>query len=359
MNNKKWAIVGAGNGGQAFAAYLSMKGLDISLYDVCQQTIDEINERGGVLIEGNSRETGFGKVSLASTDLRAVVKDAEVVLVILPSIYHSEMAKKLSPYLEDGQTVILNPISPLGPIEFKRILDENGCTSDITLAAAHTLLFACRLKSNGNVYVNGQKEEVCISAFPATANDKVKNLIREYLPEYKFVENILEVSLINLNFEFHPGPTILYASLIEKNIPFEYYCDYVPSQVKLIEAIDKERLQICKAFNIKTVTATEAYHLLYGCEGNDLYKILTEGDFYKGIKGPDSLECRYLTEDVPYSLKPVQVLARIAGIDTPTIDAVINIAYAIMGDKLSEGRTAEKMGFNENTTTEDILKMCC
>ncbi|MFR2495646.1 MAG: NAD(P)-binding protein [Christensenellales bacterium] len=29
-----WAIIGGGNGGQAFAAYLSMEGLDITLYDI-------------------------------------------------------------------------------------------------------------------------------------------------------------------------------------------------------------------------------------------------------------------------------------------------------------------------------------
>ena len=41
--SRKWAIIGAGNGGQAFAAYLSLKGLDIALYDVCQESIEEIN----------------------------------------------------------------------------------------------------------------------------------------------------------------------------------------------------------------------------------------------------------------------------------------------------------------------------
>ena len=281
--NRKWAIIGAGNGGQAFAAYLSMKGLDVALYDVCQKSIDEINAKGGILIEGNANTTGFGKVALASTDLEEVVDGAEVILVILPSLYHRDMAVKLSPFLKDGQVVILNPISPLGPIEFKKVLEENSCTAKIILAAAHTLLFACRLRENGDVYVNGQKEEVSISAYPAADNGTVEKITKPYIPEYKFVKNILEVSFINLNFEFHPGPTLLYAAMIEKHIPFEYYCDYVPSQVKLIESMDKERLAICKAFHIQTVDATEAYHQLYGCTENDLYKILTEGSFYKGI----------------------------------------------------------------------------
>ena len=91
--NRKWAIIGAGNGGQAFAAYLSLKGLDVALYDVCQKSIDEINAKGGILIEGNANTTGFGKVALASTDLEEVVDGAEVILVILPSLYHRDISE--------------------------------------------------------------------------------------------------------------------------------------------------------------------------------------------------------------------------------------------------------------------------
>ncbi len=38
--SKSFAIIGAGNGGQAFAAYLSLKGYPVKIYDVSQKTID-------------------------------------------------------------------------------------------------------------------------------------------------------------------------------------------------------------------------------------------------------------------------------------------------------------------------------
>ena len=31
MSRKRWAVLGAGNGGQAFAAYLALQGLDITI----------------------------------------------------------------------------------------------------------------------------------------------------------------------------------------------------------------------------------------------------------------------------------------------------------------------------------------
>ena len=101
--SKSFAIIGAGNGGQAFAAYLSLKGHSVKIYDVSQKTVDILQEKGGVLLEGNSDVVGFGKIMLASTDLKEVIRGADIVMVVLPSIYHKDMAEKMAPYLEDGQ----------------------------------------------------------------------------------------------------------------------------------------------------------------------------------------------------------------------------------------------------------------
>ena len=144
--SKSFAIIGAGNGGQAFAAYLSLKGYPVKIYDVSQKTIDILQEKGGVLLEGNSDVVGFGKITLASTNLKEVIHGADIVMVVLPSIYHKDMAKKMAPYLKDGQIVVLNPNASLGPVEFKNTLKECGCTADVILAGTSTLLFACRHK---------------------------------------------------------------------------------------------------------------------------------------------------------------------------------------------------------------------
>ena len=358
MNEKKrWAIVGAGNGGQAFAAYLGLQGLEISVYDVFQDTVDKLNELGGVNISGNSKLTGFGKIAFADTDIGKVIDGAEVILVILPSIYHKEVAEKMAPYLKDNQTVIINPIAPLGTIEFRKILDDNGCKSNITLAGTNTLLFACRLIEQGKVQISGQKIELSIAAYPSSRNEQVKKLTKMYFPEFKYVSDILAVSFNNMNYEFHPGPTLLYTAMIESNIDFEYYTDFVPSQVKLIEAIDKERLELCSAYGIEAVDTAQYFRDLYGYEG-ELHKMITNAECYKGIKGPKSLKVRYLMEDVPYALRAIQTLAKIAGIQTTAIDTVVNLSYILLGDELDEGRTLANLGLSENTTVDDIINMC-
>lgn len=160
-----WAIIGGGNGGQAFAAYLSIEGLDITLYDIFPQTVDAINKQGGIHLDGSAKNFGFGKILFASTDMEKVISNASVILVVLPSIYHNSIAQKIAPLLKDGQIVILNPITPLGTIDFQNTLTKSGCTADIVLAGTNTLLFACRAVQPGHVHVSGQKKDILISAY--------------------------------------------------------------------------------------------------------------------------------------------------------------------------------------------------
>jgi opine dehydrogenase len=162
------AIIGAGNGGQAFAGYLAIQGHEVRIFDVVQDTIDQLNEKGGITIEGKSDVTGFGKLALASTDMGAVLRGAEIVLVILPSIYTASIAEKMSPYLEDGQYVMINPNACLGVVEFRHVLNQCGCKAKITLACSATLLFACRAKEPGHVVISGQKISFSAAALPAT-----------------------------------------------------------------------------------------------------------------------------------------------------------------------------------------------
>lgn len=86
--------------------------------------------------------------------------------------------------------------------------------------------------------------------------------------------------------------------------------------------------------------------------------MIKHADVYKGIKGPSTLNSRFLTEDIPYSLRAIQTLAQIANISTPAIDTVVNLAYILLGDNLDKGRTLSQLGFNKDTTVSDLLEMC-
>lgn len=350
------AIIGAGNGGQAFAAYLSLHGHDVKIFDVMQDTVDKLNAKGGVDIEGNSDVTGFGKIQLASTDIGKVMEDAKIILVVLPSLYHKDMAKKMAPYLQDGQYVVLNPNASLGTVEFRKQLDDCGCKADITLACTATLLFACRAVEVGHVVVAGQKTSFTASTYPSSKNAEAAELFKDVIPQFDFCDDILRVSLDNLNAFMHPGPSILNIGRIEGGVDFEYYLDFTPSHGKFVEELDKERIAIAEAYGLKVRTLIDEYKAIYTTKGDSMYEVITNCEGYHGIKGQKTLRTRYVMEDIPCSLEAVQAMGQIAGIPTPLTDSMIVLARHLIDD-IPEGRTVKNLGL-EGVSKDDFIKLC-
>ena len=354
---KPIAIIGAGNGGQAFAGYLSLLGREVKIYDVVQSTVDRLSELGGVKIHGNSKVTGFGKIQLASTDIGAVMEGCEIILVVLPSIYHKSMAEKMAPYLKEGQIVILNPNASLGPVEFKNTLKNCGCEADVIIAGTSTLLFACRAVAVGEVEVSGQKKGLAAAAYPAKYNDMIAEKFAKIIPEFEFEDDILRVSLDNLNAMMHPAPTLLYTAKIEHQEDFNYYLDLTPSQGALIEALDAERMALGEAYGLKLRTLVDEYKYTYDTFGDSMYEVVTNAvSAYSGIHGQKTMRTRYLQEDIPYSLVALQTMGEVAGVPTPCIDAVVTVARAIIPD-MDEGRTRKNLGLTD-VTKEAFIAMC-
>ena len=360
---KNIAIIGGGNGGQAFAGYLSMSGYNVRLFDVVQATVDKINAKGGVELTGNpevipAKCLGFGKIDFASTDMAKVVEGADFIMVILPSIYHESIAKQLAPLLKDGMTVLLNPNASLGAVHFRKILNDCGCKADILLGACSTLLFACRAVEPGHVALSGYKATLTATALPSSRNAEMEEKIGYIFPEYKFQgHDIIEVSLDNINAFVHPGPTLLNLGSIERGETFRYYLDFTPGQGAFCDAIDKERVAIAKAYGIDLPTIVEEYHEQYNSKGDNVYEVMTTCPGYEGIMGPKSIHgLRYLEEDIPFSLEAICAMADIAGVPTPICHAVIAIGRGIRPD-LAEGRTAKNLGI-EGMTKEEFEKLC-
>lgn len=357
MTNKPIAIIGAGNGGQTTAAWLANQGYKTRIFDVMEDTVAKLNELGGVNIYGNTDYPGFGKIEFATTDMEKAIEGCELILLILPENYHDSIAVKMAPYLKDGQIVVLNPASGLGAISFKKALTDAGCTADVTLAVTCTLLFAARIKETGDVLVTGQKTELSIVAIPNSKREIIKKAIYPVFSQHHFIDNSIQLALDNLNLIFHPGPTLLYTAQIEKGEKFNYYNDMVPSQITLMKALDRERMAICAAYGVKLPDAEAAFALEYSYEG-DLYTMLKNAECYKGIMGPNSLQVRYLLEDVPFSLRSVQILGKIAKVPTPVIDSVCTIGEALVGDVMAEGYTMEALGLSEDIGFDEFVALC-
>ncbi len=346
---KTWAIIGGGNGGQAIAGHLAILGEKVRLYDVMPATVDALNEKGGIQL--HHALEGFGKLEFATTDIGKAMDDADVVMMVLPSIYHASIAQKMIPHLKDGMVVFLHPEASCGAIAFRKAMDDAGCTAKIVLGAAGTLLYSTRIQTPGDVYVFGVKADVPMAALPASDNAALADAIRPAIPNFHLVENVLVTSLGNINAMMHPAPMLLNTSRIEAEpfSPYQYYLEgLTPSVGKYVEAMDKERIAVAAELGFALRSIREDYVTMYQCGDMDtpLYQLCRNNPGYVGIMTSDTLRTRYVLEDIPYSLVAIQALAQVAGVKTPCIDAIVTLGNTILDDCIEEGRTAEKLGLS-------------
>ncbi|MEM4160411.1 MAG: NAD/NADP octopine/nopaline dehydrogenase family protein [Thermoplasmata archaeon] len=341
----KVAVLGAGHGGLAMAAHISMMGFETRIYTRNEERIRAIQERNGK-IELQGVVQGFGDVH-ATHNLKECLEGVDLIMVVVPAPGHAYYAEHCAPFLEDGQIVILNPGRTGGALEFVNILKAKKCTADVIVGEAQTLIYVSRHTDVAQAHIFQIKNTVACATLPSYRIPEALRTINKIFPQFVPSSNVLETSFDNIGAIFHPGITLLNASRIEdEKSDFEFYIEGVgPTTSRILEAMDNERVKIARALGIRVHTAREWLYLSYDSAGRTLYEAIIGNPAYRGVQAPRSLHHRYLYEDVPYSLVPMEEFGKLTGIETPVISAMITLASELLGtDFRKEGRTLEKMG---------------
>ena len=340
----KIAIIGAGNGGQTFAGYLSMAGYETSLYDIDVEKMDALKKIGGIKLEG--RLQGYGKIDCITTDISEAVNGAEIIMVTTVANAHRAVAKSLAPCLVDGQVIVLNPGRTCGALVFKQTLAEAGCKARIYLGEAQTLVYATRVIENGHVNVIGVKDEVLLAGLPAKDTDYILEKLTPIYPCFQKADNVLRTSLENIGAMFHPCVLLFNAATIERNEVFWFYRDMTEQVAEFIEKFDAERLAVGKAYGVHLLSVKEWIKFAYkDTVGETLCERMRNNPAYHDIKSPSSIFTRQLTEDIPTGVLPIMELGKAAGVETPLLESMIHICEALLNmDLHSNGRNLKNLG---------------
>jgi opine dehydrogenase len=339
-----FCVLGAGHGGLAMAGHLALMGFDVNLYNRTEERIWSVQQRGGIELTGEIE--GFGKVKAATSKIEETIKDADVLMVVVPATGHRFMAEACAPYLQDGQIVVLNPGRTFGAIEFKQVLKEKGCSADVIIAETQTLIYASRATGPGQAKIFSIKNSVPMASIPAYKIPDVLKVIRSAFPQFVPGTNVFKTSFDNIGAIFHPAITLLNTGWIEDKIDFEFYVQGAsPAVCSILERLDAERVTVAEALGIHAMTAREWLYRAYDVTGKNLYEAMLANPGYRGILAPTTLNIRYVTEDVPMSLVPMASLGDMLGVPTPTIKSLVHLASVMHGcDYWKEGRTVERLG---------------
>lgn len=338
-------VAGAGNGGLAMAGHLALIGCRVNLFNRSQERLSAVKLSGGIQVTGEVN--GFAKLNLITNDPAQALSNVGLVMIVIPATGHQEMARLLGPHLKDGQIVLLNPGRTGGALEFAEALRRLKIPNYYFLGEAETLIYACRIINPGQVRIFGIKNAVPLATFPAYHISDVLATFKKVLPQFVAGDNVLKTSLSNIGAIFHPALTVLNVAWIEQRRGnFEYYHEGAsPSLAKVLEHLDAERVKVAEALGIRVLTAREWLYQAYGVAGDNLYGAMQANKGYRGIMAPNTLDHRYITEDVPTSLVPIASLGEQYGVPVPTIKTIIHLASILHNcDYMTEGRTVEKLG---------------
>jgi len=349
----KVAILGSGNAACTYSAYLGKRGHEVHLYDAprFEANLAPIKERGGMDIVG--ADTGFGPISMVTTNLEDAVKGVKVLMVVLPGFGHKPTAQALAPYVEDGQIIVLNPGAVFGALEFLNTLRECGCTKDVTMVELASNIFACRRVGPTKVDIFAKKNVMETACIPADRTEEAIKELSVFFPDtYVPVPNVIHTSLSYTNLVIHPAGSILNMGRIEwTHGHYRFYWEgLTPGVCRNIEAVDAERMAVGKALGADLIPALEIFHRYYGHrERNSIYDFFSKSEANDSPNNPASaptdLKSRYITEDLPYALVPLAAVGKVLGVETPVIDSLITLgSVANEEDYRTTGRTLESLG---------------
>lgn len=350
----KISVIGAGNGGQAIAGYLSIKGYEVSLYDRNQQKIEELKKVGGISLQG--KISGYGKINHFTTNIEEVVYDADIIMITTVANAHQDIAEKIAPYIKDGQIIILNPGRTCGALVFKQALKKNNCNKRYYLGEAQTLVYACRIIKPGIVNIIGVKDEVLLSALPACDTDYILSKVNDFYPCFMKADNVLRTSLENIGAIFHPCVCLFNAATIERQNEFWFYRDMTTQVARFIEKFDAERIAVGKAYGIDLLNVTEWIKFAYNdTEGDNLCERMKNNPAYYDIKAPGTIFTRQLTEDIPTGVLPIMELGKAVGVKTPLLESMVVIIENLLdADFHTDGRSLINLGL-EGMNKDEII----
>ena len=167
-------------GGKGLAAQLGIDGLRLRIHDVDDAQVAGIRAAGGLNVEG--RDKNFAPIEMATTDLAAAVKGADVLLVSIYGNHHADLALQLAPVLSDGQTIVLIQGHFAGALLFKTALDRAGCKAKVDVAEMDGYPYMLTVKTSDTVLLTTTKKKWQLAAMPQSRTAAVLEKIGSAFP---------------------------------------------------------------------------------------------------------------------------------------------------------------------------------
>ena len=337
-------------------------------------------------------------VSLGSNkithNLRSVINQVDVIIIPIPAQYHFDAVKELldNGLLSKTIPLVLSPSRTFAAPYLWKVLGD-----DYPIACFSTSPYSCKTCGHSNVYIKRRKR-TWLASLEGNINSEQIALLNILFPQAAFSKVPALTCLNNLGAVFHPAGYLMNLDTIRdreiSNSIFSFYMEGIadrPEVAGIIEKIDQVRLQIADYLNIETfglesnpredvwrklinglraleqeheneieilrrirkqfleyigscvVSAQHWLDVTYGVHripGEPLCKTIRRTPTYQKNSVP---QFRYIDDDIPTGLIPLEALASMFEIEHKVISDLINL-YAEKYDNQirASGRNLEE-----------------
>ncbi len=315
-----------------------------------------ISAAGGLHVAGLLKP-GFVPLRVVDpNDLADAATTADLIVVATPLRAHRRFATVMA-HARSTAGVLLVPGGVGGALAV-----ATSVPSARFVAEVPGFPFLADLEASGTLIVRAVKRGLQLGVVGTTHHAQAMQLTQDLLPDSTTPVGVLETGLRNSNVLIHPPLVLTNWSRIESSQPFRFYREgLTEAGARLIEAVDTERRAIGSAFGLALPTLLDqllGFYADQGMRGARLGEALGNFPQFADTPGPQSLDHRYLTDDIPFGLVPLAALARIGGVPTPVIDALVQTLAVLSGvDFIRGGRTVEEMGLAHMSHSEAAMHL--
>ncbi len=327
-----------------------MEGHDVSLVelDSFAESIIPIQDNGGIDVIG---AYGEGKAALAciTTDIQQGIEARDILIFCVPAYGHEAFMRACIPYLEDGQLLLF--IGYFGALRMAEVLKDAGSPRDVVIGELLNCVFVCTKTGPCSVHIKKRKMGLPFATIPSDADVESVRMALRLFPDWKRSQSCLETSINNTSPLIHTTGSICNAGWIESTRGgFQFVNQGVsPAVVKVRTALDVEKQELAKRLGFEPIAYDTLMQAFYAHE-EKAPSAVAGGKQAAKNDAPQSLQHRYILEDVKYGLVPMSNIAKVLKVETPTIDAVITLASKMLEESFFDtGPSAVSLGFSGST----------
>jgi len=343
---RRVTVLGAGPDGRALAAWLFSEGVEVTVFTVYQDELAALSS-GSITLRGEGPVGTYaigGSGLVVTSVLDAAVAEADVLFVTGPVFKLRTYGMVLAPYLGEPQALVVCPAQTFGGLEVAWWLAAGGYRRSSMLVELSRMPFAAE-QAGGALHLR-RLPNVAAGIRPAHRIGTL-DWLRGLFPNLDGRATILHASfadgtgLVEVPALLLGGPAMEdRRSFLPGSVPLSvgsFRRLITPRVVDMVEALAAERHEVASRFGVRDLPT--ANHWIDQVAAGD-----APSDSRPVPEPNDALEL--VRQGVLGSLVPLSSAARLAGMDVPATNALVQLASTILdADLASVGRRLENIGF--------------